>query len=478
VIGLLPRPRASLRVQLLVPLLGLLFVGLAGAPILSSIVVDRHLDERTRQNLTAINSTVTGLLHTRSDLEISPEKITDLTSGSALILVGLDTTARPVFVQNAPRSPASLQALITAAVHENTGSVTPARVDGINYEFVRNPTPGLRIRHGTGALEIAQVIAAADRGDDQDVISTVATAGAAFAVGAMIILGALATWTLRRGLHPLEQMADAAQQIADCQQREDFRVLAEHAAPELARLGSALQNAFDARARAEGAVRSFMQDASHELRTPLTTLSGWLDLYAQGGLRQPGELDHAVERMESEAGRMRLLIEELDLLAHMDQGRDLDLRPTTISPVLQGLIDDIQVIAPDRAITLDVSGEPIAQADTRRLEQVLRNLLGNALQHTPPGTPIEARATAHNATVLIQIIDHGPGVPADDLDRIFERFYRSNPTRPGSGLGLSIVQALVHAHHGTVRAIPTPGGGTTITIQLPEWPGRSGGVSS
>jgi two-component system, OmpR family, sensor kinase len=463
--------RVSLRTRLLVPLLIIMFVGLAGAPLLASAVVRNDLNERTVRALGKLSASIGGLLSAQGHVAVTEQQLSNLLRASPLVLAGLDSRGAVVFTIDQPASGGAtdFQPLVKTALAHPTGQITEAASGGEPYDVVRNPSPGLRLVQGGGTVEVAQLVLAMDRSDDEATWRILATSGTIFAVAAMVVLGGLAVWTLRRGIRPLARMADAADAVAAGGGGTDFRGLAENSGSEVQRLGEALQHAFEARERAEAAVRAFMLDASHELRTPVTTLSGWLDLYAQGGLRERAELDRAVERMESEVGRMRLLVEELDLLARMSQGRPLDLENTRLAALLDGVVDDVRVVAPDRAITLQVAGDPIVRADPRRLEQVVRNLLGNALQHTPAGTPVEVSASARDRDAVIDIVDHGPGIPAEDLARVFDRFYRARSARaqPGSGLGLAIVRALVEAHDGTVGASRTPDGGSTLTVRIP-----------
>ncbi|MEV7629051.1 ATP-binding protein [Actinoplanes sp. NPDC089786] len=241
--------------------------------------------------------------------------------------------------------------------------------------------------------------------------------------------------------------------------------------PEVA-AATAVKEAFDGQRRAQDRLRSFVADASHELRTPLATMHGWIDLYVQGGLREPGELDHAMERMQAEVGRMRLLVDELALLAHLDSDRPLDRRPVDVVALAGEVVEDARVVSPDRAITRLGVAEAVVDGDGPRIQQVLRNLVGNAVQHTPPGTPVTVTIDQPGREVVIAVRDEGDGIAPEHLAHVFERFYRADPSRSrgggaSSGLGLAIVEAIVIAHGGTVGVISAPGEGTTVRILLP-----------
>lgn len=468
----------SLRSRLLIPLLVILLAGLAGAPILASLVTRQHLDERAEQRLQTVSRTIGGLLSGRARIDLTEEQVARIPQSADVVLAGVGAGGEVVFGVNHQGSDggssSTVDALVTTALARSAGSITSAEIDDVTYEVTRTRTPGLRVPvptlgGETRTVQVDQIVIAADRGDDQAVTRTLARAGVGFALVAMAVLGILATWTIHRGLRPIEQMAAAVGSAADDHEARAIRAAASGAPPEIERLGTALAEAFAARQRAEATVRSFMLEASHELRTPLTSISGWLDLYAQGGLRDGNDLDRAISRMESEVGRMRLLVEELDLLARMDEGRPLELAETDLRAVLGAVVEDVRVVDPQREIQLHVVGELVVLADVRRLEQVVRNLMGNVLQHTPPGTPIEVLARTEDGGALVEVVDHGPGIPEADLDRVFDRFYRSHSSRrqAGTGLGLAIVRALVDAHGGTVTASTTPGGGATVGLRLP-----------
>ncbi|MEU4807220.1 ATP-binding protein [Actinosynnema sp. NPDC023587] len=242
------------------------------------------------------------------------------------------------------------------------------------------------------------------------------------------------------------------------------------AGPEAA-IATAVKQAFDAQRRAQDRLRSFVADAGHELRTPLATMQGWMDLYVQGALREPGQLDHAMERMQVEVGRMRLLVDELALLAHLDAARPLDRNPVDVVALAGEVVDDARVVSADRAISLRGVAEAVIDGDGPRIQQVLRNLVGNAVQHTRPGTPVTVTVTRQDGGVTIAVRDDGDGIEPEHLPHVFERFYRADSGRGSdggsSGLGLAIVEAIVTAHGGTVGVTSTPGQGTTVWVTFP-----------
>ncbi|MDI1459765.1 HAMP domain-containing sensor histidine kinase [Catellatospora sp. KI3] len=229
--------------------------------------------------------------------------------------------------------------------------------------------------------------------------------------------------------------------------------------------------------RSEEKMRRFVADASHELRTPLTTIRGFAELYRQGAARAPEETAALVKRIEDEAQRMGLLVEDLLLLARMDQERPLRPTPVELRVLAVEAVQGARAMDPHRPIGLVVtpdSGELLVLGDDARLRQVLGNLTSNALAHTPPGTPVELRLGRDGEQAVIEVADEGPGLSEDQRERVFERFYRADAARTrrgdghvSTGLGLAIVAALVAAHHGTVEVDSEPGKGAVFRVRLP-----------
>ena len=304
-----------------------------------------------------------------------------------------------------------------------------------------------------------------------------------------------------------------------------------------------IETSFDARTRSEAAarrseerMRQFVADASHELRTPLTAMRGYAEYYRQrGGLQDGappaeesgtaasdlagtgagssgtsssgitgsgagssgaggtgssgahgsggltrGDMDRIMQRVEQESARMGVLVEDMLLLARLDQQRPIEHRPVDLLTLAADAVQDARIIAPDRDITLDVgSGAAfLVLGDEVRLRQVIGNLMNNALNHTPDGTPVAVRVLAGPRqpvpSVVLEVADQGPGLRQDQAEHVFERFYRADQARTrkagGTGLGLAIVAALVAAHDGTVALKTAPGQGATFRITLPLAP--------
>ena len=219
-------------------------------------------------------------------------------------------------------------------------------------------------------------------------------------------------------------------------------------------------------------MRRFVADASHELRTPLTTIRGFAELYRQGAM---SDISLLMTRIEGESARMGLLVEDLLMLARLDAQRPLDMRRVDLLTIAADAVHDAKAVSPARDISLKVlagPGIPEVSGDDARLRQVLANLVGNAVRHTPESASITVCVGTTQSSVLLEVQDTGPGLGEEEAAHVFERFYRADSSRTresgGSGLGLSIVAALVAAHNGTVRVQSAPGQGATFRVELPR----------
>jgi two-component system OmpR family sensor kinase len=301
---------------------------------------------------------------------------------------------------------------------------------------------------------------------------------------AVILLGAALTRLLvTTTFLPLAEVEQTALEIA----RGDYskRILVASPHTEVGHLGESLNIMLDRldgsledRERTINQMRRFIGDASHELRTPLVSVRGYAELYRMGALQDEEHVGQAMERIEKEAIRMTALVEDLLALARLDERRPLELTSLSLNQLANDAALDAGAQAPDREVTVrEDPANPTVVGDEHKVRQVMTNLLGNAMRHTPEGSPIEITVTAVDAVATepavsrFEIIDHGDGIPEQVRNKIFGRFWRADTSRNretgGSGLGLAIVKSIVDAHAGSVSVHDTPGGGATFRVDLP-----------
>ena len=351
--------------------------------------------------------------------------------------------------------------------------------DGPKYRIMAFP-----VTQGPDA-EPAYLVAWVSLDDVSRTVSRLVFTELLITAGLLILLGATASVVIRRELRPLEEMADTADQIS--RGDLDRRVDAGDPGTEVGRLGSAfngmldgISHLLDERRRNEDRLRQFLADASHELRTPVAAVRGYTDLYRAGALPDEAGVDRAMERMGFESRRMGALVEDLLTLVQADAERNRSHEPVDLPELLSNVVDDAAVIDPKRTWRL-LAGPPGSSltvlGDRLRLHQLFANLLGNIRTHAPPGTVATVSVLPGIDDIAVSVSDDGPGVEPDALNRLFDRFYRVDPSRSrekgGTGLGLSIVAAIVRNHGGTIMASGTPGGGLTVTVVLPKASGTA-----
>lgn len=296
-------------------------------------------------------------------------------------------------------------------------------------------------------------------------------------LGVLAALGLSAFFVVRIGLRPLDRMEVTAGQIAGGDLSR--RVSPATSRTEIGRLGLALnamlerlEQAFAARTASEERLRQFLSDASHELRTPLASIRGYAELFRMGAARDRAGTELAMGRIEQESQRMGVLVEDLLTLARLDETPERERAPVDLIALARDAVQDARATAPGRTIELDGPERAVLLGDPLQLHQVLANLLRNALQHTPAGTPIEVSVAARPQSVRLTVRDRGPGIPADAHQRLFERFWRKEGGRErgraGAGLGLAIVSGIVDAHGGSASAQNAPGGGALFVVELPR----------
>ncbi len=295
-------------------------------------------------------------------------------------------------------------------------------------------------------------------------------------IGALAVAILASWWIIWRDFRPVDQMVDTAAAIGAGDLSR--RVPSANPRTELGRLGKALndmltqiEEAVRARTASEERLRRFIADAAHELRTPLTSLRGYAELYRQGAIPDQEGVANAMGRIESEGARMARLVDDMLLLARLDQQRALESRPIEVVDMMRDAISDFQAVDPSRPLTVDLAPSAVVNGDPVRLRQIIDNLLTNVRIHTPANTSVHVTVATAEGYVDISVADQGPGIDAADREHIFERFWRADAgrtrSRGGTGLGLAIVASLVHAHNGTITVTSDPGRGTNFTVRLP-----------
>ncbi|MFF4239336.1 sensor histidine kinase [Actinomadura geliboluensis] len=472
--------RTSLRVKLIAGMLVLVTFGMtvmsaAGASVLRQYLVGRADDQLRSSVGRAVEQVVPQLRRGEVNIDV---RIPSEMYGQVRTDDGHALGQNPAWSETGhPKLPADLREHIDRPF-------TVRGTGGSQWRILAEPIPG-------GIIVLAFSMDEVDRTVQRLVVID--------AIVGLLVLGvlvALGVWVVRASLRPLAAVEETAGAIA----AGDLSRRVPQADPrtEMGRLGRSLNTmlgqieaAFGARAESEAAarrseetalrseerMRRFIADASHELRTPLTAIRGFAEFYRQGAARSPAELDRLIGRIEETASRMGLLVEDLLLLARLDRQRPIERRPVDLLAVAADSVQEARVLAPERKIDLSVEGGLAYQVrgDEPRLRQVLGNLLSNAIAHTPEGTPVDVRlqpgTLRGGPAAVIAVADQGPGLSAEQAERVFERFYRADEARSrdygGAGLGLAIVAALVAAHEGIVEADSTPGGGATFRVVLP-----------
>jgi two-component system OmpR family sensor kinase len=332
---------------------------------------------------------------------------------------------------------------------------------------------------GDGVVRVSGVPLA----DVNRTLLTVVGVEAAAVLGGVALAAVAGSLLVRRDLAPLQRVATTAARVSELELDRGevdltLRVPDTDETTEVGKVGAALNrmldnvgSALEARHASEQRVRQFVADASHELRTPLAAIRGYAELTRRSGGEVPEDVRHALGRVESEAVRMTGLVEDLLLLARLDSGRPLDREHVDLTMTVLDAVSDAQVAGRDHTWRLDLPEEAVeVVGDPGRLHQVLTNLLANARTHTPPGTTVTVGIVTDGARAHVDVVDDGPGIPADLLPNVFERFARGDSSRSraagSTGLGLAIVQAVVTSHHGAVSVDSRPGR-TAFRVTLP-----------
>jgi two-component system OmpR family sensor kinase len=461
--------RLSLRARLVLGVIALATIGLAAADVATYASLRSFLLERTDESLQDLRQGAEPDLErgcsdhdNRPPPGASASDFFQLRTSEGQIVCTLQVAG---FSATETASPPDLPETITVTAGKSRTFTAPAKERNGRY----------RVQVGFDREGHSMVLAATPLADVDATLRRLLLIMLLVTAGVLGTLAVLGLWVVRLGLRPLDAIGSTAAAIAD----GDLSQRVDRAEPhtEVGRLGLALnamlgqiESAFQAKDASERKLRRFVADASHELRTPLAAVRAYAELFTRGADRRPDDLARSMEGITRESERMSLLVNDLLLLARLDEGRPLDQQPVQLEQVVREAVETARTVDPGRPIELELEHAAVV-GDHDRLRQIVDNLLANARVHTPPGTRVSVRLMRDNGTALIEVEDSGPGMRAAEADRVFERFYRSDGSRSretgGVGLGLSIVAAVARAHGGSVGASSEPGAGAAFRITLP-----------
>lgn len=470
--------------RLVAVLVVLLIVALGLTSLATHMVLKNYLYNRTADELAAASQSAAD---NYADDIVRSNHVTTLGIPSGYSVVYMDPTGAAFHIEQSADE-VRLPAIPPLALSDpRVGSHQTFRVGSVATDGARSESPRWLVvagplRGGSGTYAVAASLRGAD-----DTIRQFQVVSLGIGLLVSAACAAIGYAGLTRGLRPLREMEDTAAAIADGDLAR--RVPEYPAHDELASLARSLnamlthiESSFAVREASEERMRRFVTDASHELRTPLATIRGYAELYRQGAAATPEATAGAMRRIEDEATRMSGLVEDLLTLARLDNRRPLSVGEVDLTVLAADAVQDARVRDAGRPVRLvglggNHLGPALVHGDESRLRQVVTNLVANALQHTPAGTPVEVAvgavpdpaAVGHG--VRLEVRDRGPGIPEADIDKVFQRFHRGDPARGrssgGSGLGLAIVMAIVAAHAGRVGVRQTRGGGATFVVELP-----------
>ena len=470
------RRRASatpLRVRLVAILLALALVALAVTGAVAVALLRGQLVHKVDAQITAVARGYAGL-DSPDDLGGGPQRGLPSAQYGAVLL---DTGQQLQIGRRLGAGPGpDLSTLSPPVVAAHGGvpfTVGAAQGDG-RWRVVALRVAGTQ--YGDVTLVVGQSLA-----DVDDTVARMSLVLTLVGLAVLVALGVLGWLAVRRAFRPLTEVEQVAEAIADGDLSR--RVPPRPASTEVGRLSASLnamlsqiEQAFAVREASEERMRRFVSDASHELRTPLATVRGYAELYRQGAVTDPADVAVAMRRIEDEATRMGVLVEDLLTLARLDEQRPEQRAPVDLTVLAVDAVQDARALDAGREVTLHgldgPVGSVVVDGDESKLRQVVTNLVANALRHTPAGSPIELVVGTQDGSGLLEVRDHGPGIAPEHARQVFERFFRSDVSRQrtrggGSGLGLAIVAAIVAGHAGQVGVTRTPGGGATFLVRLP-----------
>jgi two-component system OmpR family sensor kinase len=466
--------RLSLRARLLIGVLGLAGIGLAVADLVTYHEIRNFLFQRTDTSLTAAHHALEaagGAPGTLSTLEAAvPGYYIEIRTPSGVLIGHSAFHGGPHGPEDAT-APPDLPARLTLTPPESGGPeatryFTVGTLDGNGRYRVRaSLAPGAQ-----AMLVVAEPLRSVDATLHRLFVIELVTTLIAVAA-----IGGLALYVVRLSLRPLDGIEETAAAIGagDLSRRVDIA----DEKTEVGRLGLALnamlgqiEAAFKAREASESRLRRFVADASHELRTPLSAVRAYAELFKRGAASRPADLERSMDGISRESERMSVLVEDLLLLARLDEGRPLEREPVQLDEVAREAVETARTVDPERPLEVELEPARVL-GDRDRLRQIVDNLLANVRAHTPAGAPARVAVRRVDGSAELEVDDSGPGMEQAEVDQVFERFFRADPSRArasgGVGLGLAIVAAVAEAHGGTVSAESKPGEGATFRVRVP-----------
>lgn len=468
--------RLSLRARLVLGVLVLAAIGLVAADIATYTSLRSFLIDRTDRSLDGEHRVVeTALQHGG---QVSPTDLAALRAPGPGLYIQvrsqagkvLATGATPQFPGEAPLPLPDLPAKITLPA-SSQGGPGPGP-DRVRYFTAGSQTGSMRYRV-RASIDLGQstvLIVALSLRDVDSTLDRLLLIELLVTLAVLAAVVGLGLWTVRLGLRPLEAIGKTADAITAGDL--SLRVERAESKTEVGRLGLALNAMLGRIEESDRRLRRFVADASHELRTPLTAVRAYAELFQRGADRRPDDLARAMTGISRESERMSVIVEDLLLLARLDEGRPLERAPVDVADVVREAVETARTVDPDRPVELTIESA-VVLGDRERLRQIVDNLLGNVRAHTPAGASARVAVRTADGLAHIEVEDSGPGIEPEELERVFERFFRTDQSRArasgGVGLGLSIVAAVAGAHGGSVSARSQPGG-STFEITLPLIP--------
>lgn len=455
----------SLRARLLVVLAALAVVGLVAADLVTYYSLRSFLVQRVDNS---VGASATVLSHSP---HLDPTDLRQLAASNPGGYVGIIDPSGAQWAQfrvrpgeHAPPPPKLPSSVIANPDQRDTYTLAASK-GGTHFRariVPLGPAAWLII-----ALPLDEVDATLNRLLTIELLVTVAVVAAIVGIGLYLV---------RVGLRPLREIEETAGAIAagDLSRRIENT----DQGTEVGRLGGALntmlgqiESAFSERSASEARLRRFIADASHELRTPLSAVTAYAELFRRGARDRPDDLERAMAGIERESARMAVLVDDLLLLARLDQGRPLERKQVDLSELAGEAVDAARAVEPERPIELEAPEPLVVPGDPGRLRQVIDNLLANVRAHTPSSAAAKVRVRRENGSAVVEVADEGPGLTDEQAGKVFDRFYRGDPSRSrdagSSGLGLAIVAAVAEAHGGDVSVRSVNGHGATFRVQLP-----------